>query len=347
MPSYYAIRWPVGGYGETPSDIAENNTLRDPAFHGRAPFYATVQDVNSLAIVGTQGTMDQEIAFANAMGLTGWSFLRYINIDAGGLGETAVARFKASTSKGALKFVSMEQDGSLGSSASYTTLAPRLIAEMGLSYYGRVTVAAVSRPLLLYFYEPSTIAATYGSLAGFKTVLDWVRAEAIAAGRGNPYIVICYWDAVVAASVRTTVAADAISSYVPLRPYDLNGPYASVRTAAQAHWAAQLATGAKMMPTAITGWSPAPRLRRPVPWEAAGQKSWVGHDRVFAFPTDAQLAAHMGEAKAFLSANAAACEASTMLIYAWEEFGEAGRVLCPSRENPTGTWIDDLAAVLT
>ena len=350
MPGYYAIRWPVGGYGKTESDLAENNTLRQPEFHGRAPFYATQTDGgNNLSIVATQTTMNQEIGFANAAGITGWAFLRYLNVSPG-LGEGAVALYKASTSKGALKFVSMEQCGSLGSMADYTTLVPRLVAEMGLSYYGRVTIASVSRPLLLFFYEPADLSRVGGSLANLKTQIDLVRSQAVSAGHGNPYIVVCYWSPSIAHAAKTTLAADAISSYVPARPYTYNGPYSEVRTAAQAHWAGQLATGSKMLPTALTGWSPLPRLQRPVPWEAQSgfrpQRSFQGHNCGFAFPTDAQLAAHIGEAKTFIAANTSACEADTALIYAWDEFGEAGRVLCPSRENPTGTWIDNVAAAI-
>jgi hypothetical protein len=345
MPSYYAIRWPVGGYGTTDSDIAENNTLRQPEFHGRAPFFATQTDGgNNLSIIATQATMDQEIGFANAAGITGWAFLRYLNITTG-LGEGAVALYKASTSKGALKFTSMEQLGSLGNMSTYTSLVPRLVAEMGLSYYGRVTIGGTSRPLLLLYYEAADIGRV-GSLANWKTQIDLVKSQAVSAGHGNPYVVVLHWDPATANSVRTTLAADAISSYVPARPYSYNGPYSDVRTAAMAHWAAQLATGAKMLPTALTGWSPLPRIQRPVSWETSFRKSFAGHNCGFAFPTDAQLAAHIGEAKTFIAANASACEANTALIYAWDEFGEAGRVLCPSRENPTGTWLDDVAAAL-
>lgn len=342
MASFYAIRWPVGGYGTASADIAENNTLRQPEFHGRAPWYATQTDGgNNLSIVATQATMNQEVAFANAASLTGWAFLRYINVDPA-LGESAVALFKTVPTKGALKMISMEQAGTLGTMANYTTLGARLITEMALSYYGKVTIASVSRPLLLWFHEPADVSRV-GTLANIKTQLDWVRAQAIAGGLGNPYIVVLYWDPTIAASVKTTLGADAISSYVPLRPYALNGTYQNVRDAAMTHWANQLATGAKMLPTALTGWSPLPRIQRPVPWETSYQKSFVGHTNGFAFPLDAELAGHIIDARAFLSTNASACEADTALIYAWDEFGEAGRVLCPSRDNPTGTWLDNVA----
>lgn len=342
MASFYAIRWPVGGYGTTSADVAENNTLRQPEFHGRAPWYAEQTDGgNSLSIVATQATMNQEVAFANSMNLTGWAFLRYINVDPA-LGEGAVTMFKAVPSKGALKFVSMEQAGTLGTLANYTTLGARLITEMGLPYYGKVTIDSVPRPLLLWFHEPADVSRV-GTLANIKTQLDWVRAQAVSAGHGDPYIVVLYWDPAVAHSVKETLAADAISSYVPLRPYTLNGSYNDVRDAAVAHWNNQRATTSPILPTMVTGWSPLPRLQRPVPWETSYQKSFVGHTNGFAFPTDIQLGAFINQTKAYMETYAEACEAETALIYAWDEFGEAGRVLCPSRENPVGSWIDNVA----
>lgn len=357
MTDYYAIRWDVGAYDTTPSSVAELNTLRQPEFHGRAPWYATVQDTNSLAITSTQATMNQEIAFANAAGITGWAFLRYINISSPTLGGDAVTRFQASGVKGPLKYVSMEQNGTLGTTATYHTggLANRLRNEMLQSYYGTVSVGAVTRPLMFYLYDPATLAANYTNLAGLKTVLDYVRAGCIAVGLNTPYIVLLYFDVSGGpddvATIATALGADAIGNYLPFRPYNYNGTYQDVRDAAVAYWAAQrtraIAGSHGLVPTAMTGWNPAPRLQMPVPWEASiGQRSWVGHKKVFAFPTDAELAAHIGQVKSFIAANPTECEANTALIYAWNEHGEAGRVLCPSRENPTGTWLDDVAAAL-
>jgi hypothetical protein len=235
MPSYYAIRWDVGAYDEASASIAEVNTLRQPEFHGRAPWFAVQTDGgNSLSIVANQATMNQEVVYANSMGLTGWAFLRYINVDPV-LGESALTLFKAVPSKGALKWVSMEQAGTLGTMATYTSLGQRLIAELGLSYYGRVTVASVSRPLLYFFYEPADVGRV-GTLANIATQLAWVRSESIAAGHGNPYIVVLYWNLDVLPGVRATLGADAIGAYVPFRPYRYLGPYSDVRAAALDYW---------------------------------------------------------------------------------------------------------------
>ncbi len=352
MPSFYAIRWDVGAYGTDPSSVAEFNTLRQPEFHNRAPFFATVQDTNSLAITATQATVDQEIGFALAGGLSGWAFLRYINITSPILGGSALTAYTNSAVKGALKFVSIEQNGTLGTTATYNTLAQRLPLEMQLSYYGRVTVAAVSRPLMFYLYDAGTLAANYTNDAGLATVLTFIRTRCAAISVPNPYIVAMFIDGRTAAAAQATataIGADAITTYLPIRPYNLDGAYSDLRTAALGEWATYAAAG-KMIPTCITGWNPAPRLQMPVPWEAGSadrpQRSWVGHRKVFALPTDAQLAAHIGEAKTFIAANASACESDVALVYAWNEHGESGRPLCPDLGNPTGTWLDDVAAAV-
>jgi hypothetical protein len=352
MPSFYAIRWDVGAYDTTPASVAELNTLRQPEFHNRAPFFATVQETNSLAVTATQATMNQEIAFALAGGLTGWAYLRYDNITSPVLGGTALSLFVSSTSKGALKFVSIEQNGTLGTSATYTGLVNRLRNEMGQAWYGTVTVAGTVRPLMFYLYDAGTLAANYTNDAGLKTVLDFLRAQCIAIGLNTPYIVAMFIDGRTAAAAQATataIGADAITTYLPIRPYNLDGAYSDLRTAALGEWAAYAAAG-KMIPTCTTGWNPAPRLQMPVPWEAGSadrpQRSWVGHRKVFALPTDAQLGAHIGEATTFIAANASACESGVALVYAWNEHGENGRPVCPDRGNPTGTWLDDMAAAV-
>lgn len=207
MPDFYAIRWDVGAYDTTSASVAELNTLRQPEFHSRAPFFATVQDTNSLSVTATQATMDQEIGFANAAGLAGWAFLRYVNITSPILGGAALTQFAASAVKGSLKFVSIEQNGTLGTTATHTTLANRLVSEMQLSYYGRVTVATVSRPLMFYLYDAGTLAANYTNDAGLATVLTYVRSRAAFVGLPNPYIVAMFIDGRTAAAAQATATA--------------------------------------------------------------------------------------------------------------------------------------------
>lgn len=345
MPGIFgAIRWDVGnGYGISGADGQELWATRNPEYHGRAPWYAQVVNTNDLSVVGTQATMDAEIAFALTGGLSYWAFLRYQNRSTG-LGAGALAAYQASTARGALKWVSMEQPGTFGGPSDYITQIPRLVTEMAQAHYQRVTVASVSRPLLM-IYDAGDVIARFGTNAAFATAIAEIRTQSIAAGVGNPYIVWLAANLTASglAALLTTFGCDAISAYFAGGPTVRSQTYASFDTAIRAAWAASAAV-VKILPWCMSGWSPASRMERPVSWSAYRPR--MGLAAVVLDATDAEMAAHFGAAGAFIAANPSACESGAALAYSWTEFNEGARPLCPTRANPTGTHLPLIAAAI-
>lgn len=337
-----AIRWDVGGYDVNPEDIAENNTLSNTEYHYRAPFYATIRAINSINITATQQTMDQEIAFAISGGLSYWAVLRYCVINPGNA-DAGLALYQSSSARGGLKWASIEQVGTFGTFASYPANIGRLITEMQQSHYQKVLSG---RPLLYLYYGDSAVATHFGSIANLRIALDAIRGGAVTAGLPNPYIVLMPTSLTGADALRVSLGCDAISFYITTLPDELNATYASLRAKVVGFWAQMAAESPKIIPTLMTGWDQSPRIIRPVPW-AREQKPRVGLGRVVSAATDAEMAAHIAEAVAYVAANPIACESEALLAYSWNEFGEGHRCLCPTLGNPTGTHLPLIAAAVS
>lgn len=337
-----AIRWDIGYYGTGgTSDEHEANSLRNRDFHGRAPFWATVRAANSLDVAATQATMDQEIAFANQGKVAYWAVLRYANLVAGAA-DGGLALYQSSASKGALKWASMEQVGTFGNQSNHAARIGRLVAEMGQAHYQRVMA---NRPLLFLYYEPGGLNNHFGgSLPALKTAIDAIRADAQAAGNGNPYVVLCYTGDGTAEPVRSALGLDAHTRYISTIPAQLDAPYPVLAAAAAADWPVMAALGSGVVPLCMTGWAQQSRMVRPVPWIA--NRPWTGLRRTVVPATDAEMAAHIKAAADYVAANPASCASEAILAYSWNEFSEGARPLCPTRANPTGTHLPGIAAAL-
>jgi hypothetical protein len=347
MATLGAIRWDIGGYNTTSSDIGENNTLRNPLYHGRAPFYATVKNTNSLDIVATQATMDQEIAFALAGGLSYWAVLRYINLSPGNV-DRGLDLYQSSTARGALKWCSIEQIGNFGGvfggTPTWQNYIGRVISEAQQSHYFKVQS---NRPLIYLYYDAPSLNTWFGgSLTDLKSALDAIRSGIVSAGLGTPYIAMMGGNQASDNTTRVTLGLDALTAYVTNLPATRNAAYTELDSTAQAFWASQAAVAGKVVPTVMTGWSPQPRIVRAVPWQATSTRPRVGLDRVVQPATDAEMAAHIAAARTYVTNNPTICDAGTIIAYSWNEFGEGHRPLCPTRSNPTGTHLSGIAAAL-
>jgi len=167
-----------------------------------------------------------------------------------------------------------------------------------------------------------------GGPAGARELIDALRAAVKAADLGEPYIVIM--DSGAAESVKRTAdlfGAQAISDYARHRNA-AGGSYADLCEVARSFWDACAAAGAEVVPLAMAGWDRRPRVERPVPWES-WQKPGAGLDRFYLLPTPEELAAHIGEAMAWVEARPESCPAQTVIVYAWNEHDEGGW-LCPT-----------------
>lgn len=329
--TFCAIRWDAYYSAAVGAPaVATLAGLSDPDYQSRAPFFATQRGTGLLRYDYTQATMDQEITAALAGNVKCWAFLRYITREVSEPGmENGLALYQSSTNRGAMKWASMDQSNTLGSTGAYATQVARLVAEMGQAHYQTV---GANRPLFFLYNLASDLAARWGgSNANLKTALDAIRSGAIAAGRGNPYIVLVNSGATSSATIKTALGCDAISDYAGPVPDTLGAAYSTLDTAVQAYWAAYAAL-AETVPICTLGWSRAPRIQRPVPWERTSQRPYFGLRRSF-LPTSSELAAHVQAAVAFVDAHPTECPERVILAYAWNEHDEGGW-LCPTRGDP-------------
>jgi hypothetical protein len=124
------------------------------------------------------------------------------------------------------------------------------------------------------------------------------------------------------------LGAQAVSAYVVPGNGGNRSPYSDLTRAAREYWEAAAGLGAKVVPTAVTGWDRRPRIERPHPWEP-WQKPGEGMERYFEAPTPAQLATHVRETVAWVRDHPAVCEADALIVYAWNEHDEGGWI-CPT-----------------
>lgn len=321
-----ATRWDAY-FSNTPGDSAYENAcaLSDPAYQWRAPFFAEQIAPVRIQWNYSQASMDQEIAAANAGLVNCWAFLRYNPIDTSPMGR-GLELYKSSTAKGALKWCSMDQTNTLGTTAAHSVPVARLVNEMIQPYYQTV---GANRPLMFLYYAESEITTYWGgSLANLKTCLDQIRTDVQAAGRGNPYIVLLYWNN----ATRISLGADAIGAYNGDTGQGISDTYPMMATANETYWTNVLALGANCVPVCMAGWAREPMVRRPFSWQKSFQKPYFGLSRNM-YATLPQLAAHAQAGIDFLNNNPTLCPYRIVLWYAWNEHSEGGW-LCPTMSDP-------------
>lgn len=337
MTTFGAIRWDAW-YANTGSSAYVKASLSPAQWQSRAPLWTTIEATNLISFAPTQATMDAEIDAAVAGNLDYWAFLLYPRT----VLPTFMAAFdlyQASSKKDLLKWAMIRQSNDWGSTGNYATQVAEAVAQARQSNYQLVLT---DRPLVYIFYTASGLTTYWGgSLANFKAALDQFRADVQVAGGGNPYIVVMTTDP----AIKTGLGADAATSYVAVTQAARAQPFATLAAYVEALWPTRAAALTKIVPLCMAGWDRRPRIARPVQWEQSYQRPYFGLDLYTQQPTPAELATHVQAALNFVAANPSACDADTVLCYAWNEFDEGGW-LCPTLGDPTGAKLTALAAVL-
>jgi hypothetical protein len=353
MPTikFGAIRW-AWRYAQDPNASAAaqmadvggqvRNALWASNWQSRAPVTSTQRNAEVLTIPATQASMEAEITTAAASNLSYWAYLRYAT---GNSMERALAYHKTASNKSSMKWCGIE--GVVTVPASYTSAIARIVAEMALPEY--MTVLS-GRPLLYFYDDATTIAATYGSLVAGKTMFDALRSAATGAGLGNPYIVgMIGTDG----TTKTALGYDATSAYAPATTATLDEAYPALDTACRANWAAWAAGASKIVPCCTAGWNRGPRFQRPESYTNAhttggalrsyGWRPYMAMRTNTTEATQSQFQAHISAAIAYVQANPTICDASALLCYAWDENSEGG-YLCPTLGNTGGKigWVSSI-----
>jgi hypothetical protein len=338
-PTIGAIRWDAWYSAVAGSPAAENAiALSDVDLQQYAPVhYAQINSYTLAAVAGTQAIIDNEITKAAANGLSYWAYLMYgrnpgdPDYSGAPYMMNAWDLHQSSSIKNTMPWCAMMQLGMMGSTGNYTTQVNQMVAWFQQSNYFKVLT---NRPLLYIWWgsAPADLAAYWGgSLANVAAMITALRAAAIAAGLGTPYIVVLND---LDTAVKTSIGADAIGAYNPTVTLTPSMTWAAYETAVEAYWAAQLATSAKFIPSCSSGWTRTGIYRRPMSFYQS-IRPWMGNLVTAARPSAAELKAHITAVRAFIAANPTPCDANTALLYAWDECDE-GNGICPTIGNPNG-----------
>lgn len=323
-PLVGAIRWD-GWYGTERGQVCKVVTecLSPLRYRHRAPFFSKAIDKQRITIGPlTQAIMDREIAYARRAAIDYWAFVAYDEADP--LAD-ALKLYLASGHSADVRFAMLLEAGRTGNAEAFPGRMKRFINLMRRPNYVRV---AGGRPLFFLGFVDEAYIASWGGLAQGRKLFDQFRADAIAAGAGDPYLVIMDFSPARGKQLADALGAQAVSAYVVPGNGGNRSPYSDLTRAAREYWEAAASLGAKVVPTAVTGWDRRPRIERPHPWEP-WQKAGEGMERYFEAPTPAQLAAHIREAVAWVRDHPAACEAEALIVYAWNEHDEGGWI-CPT-----------------
>jgi hypothetical protein len=307
-PKIGAIRWDAwigdkGGPGR-----AVQTSLGPEKWHYRLPFFAKVTGPDTVQIDGTsQEVMDREIDYAAQARLSYWAFVMYGVDDPMSI---ALYRYLSSGERDKIEFSLITAPQSWSDPA----WAKRI--EWLMTERGYLTVLH-GRPVLYMLGDSK------GSTLSRKAIDDF-RADVIAKGLKNPYIVLMDFSAADGKRWLDVLGADAISSYDSRGDVDFKQPwtYPQVAHGAETFWDQCKATGAQVVPVITLTAGRAPRIEHPVPWEKS-QKQGDGNLND-APPTPKEMEEHVVHAFQWLRTNRASAQAQIAITYAWNENDEGG-----------------------
>jgi hypothetical protein len=308
-------------------NAANAATLSPTAYQSRLPWFATVSGGVASWPAATQAIIDAEILAAADAGLNYWAFDSYQPTDE----ETpALTLYLSSTQRSKISFCMLGQfsNWNLAGGAPYAASAQRDVTMFGQPGYVKVLGG---RPL---YYALGS--GTQGQMA---TAITWLRAQSVAQGTGNPYVVLLagaplsLYDNVPDARA---AGADAAGAYeCPL----LNGypqRYVDLAAATEADWSARGSGGFPMVPTAMTDFDPRPVIQDP-PYYYTVPAGW-NLSNYYAAGTPTQVAQHIAAMKTWMAQNTGPNPSGVGLVYAWNELVEGGAGLMPTylAGNPNG-----------
>ncbi len=312
-PRLGAIRWDAWQEDDSVNATVES-TLSPAHWHDRMPSFGEELGPDSVSIRGNDPTiMAEEIAWAQAAGVDYWAFVAYPP----DIGMSNGLHLYLDSPHTGLDFALILQGGwlSLDSEVSWSEQVDRYVELLADPSYVRVDG---ERPLLFLFDAPSL----WGT-ARFPAIDDAARAFAdlreacVAAGQGDPYLVLMGWDPVGDAATARSLGFDALSTYAVYGGSEAGAPYSELGATARATWAAEASTGLGVVPGLGAGWDPRPRIETPTPWSTYA-------DIHFEAPTPEELTAHVEEGLTWVDAHAASAPADVVVLYAWNEHDEGG-----------------------
>lgn len=304
-----ALRWDAWHHNTADTVRTAVQTSLGPfRYHWRAPFFASEPSTSSVIIAGNQAEMDKEIAYAVEAGLDYWAFFWY-GINATNGMNRGWELYQTSSSKTNINWCYYFSGQAIVKDEVANNLAS-VVSCMQQSNYQRT---ADGRPLVFVF-DDSTSKST------LSADISTLRAACNAAGF-NPYIT--FHQSTPSSSELTTYGFDATTTYTPVSSVSGAQSFTALDTAAKAKWAAQLSSGAKVIPAFSMGWDRRPRVDNPVPWETPS-----GSTADYFYPVYMDdISKHIDACLKWVRDNPSVAEAKTVIGYAWNENDEGGWIV--------------------
>ncbi len=302
ITSIGAIRWDAWYThdGDPASVISQVERSLSPAeYHYRTPFFGEITEDGRVIIPAyTQEVFDREMVYAIDAGIDYFAYVWYDD-------DMRAARDFHLTSPyaGDVKMAACLDGNAIGKAYARREITALFHEDLYMT-------VSDGRPLMYYFGEA-------GNLSAIEDDINYYRQYCAYAGLPAPYAVILNVDGKTAADH----FADASSTYA----IGGSSTYSALAAAAKRDWNARLRSGVSFVPSVTLGWSPKPRFDNPVSWTTVPENYWAED------ATPDELYAHLTEALSYMQSTkvAAATNANTVLIYAWNEHDEGGW-LCPT-----------------
>ncbi|KAA5608586.1 glycoside hydrolase family 71/99 protein [Rhodovastum atsumiense] len=337
-PTIGAIRWDAWYVTSSPAPgYFTCSALAARQYHWRAPwfFQKTADgglDCNQKSIAEMGKIIDQEIVYAHTAGLGYWAFVWYR------LGDPMLEGWRLYQQS--LRRNEVKWSMIVGYSQFHFDMtrangyaSPEVYAQFFMQdNFQRVLD---HRPLLYLFRD--------SGVTNDQLKADVLALRRATLGVGNPYVVVMFANAALAARDAAEFGGDAISAYATVG----NGEQHTFKDLARevsTLRSAMAATGYPVIPLAMTGWDTRPEHDRVLPWKP---QAHLRPSRVYDAPNPDELKTEMNDIIAWIRTHRAAAPANVALIYAWNEFTEGGW-LCPTwtDNGPDVSRINSLAEIL-
>ena len=318
-----AIRWDAWHGNESEIGRAVQKSLSPKHWQWRLPFFAEVSPEGKVTIAGdNDAVMTREIAYAQAAGLDYWAFCAY---GAASPMTRALDRYLANPNQNKIRFC-LIGDASHWKPDAFPAEAKRLSSLMTRTNYQTVLNGRPLFYILNLAQEANDMA--WAKAGGFSQAIKLLRQTAHTQGLADPYFVVMIPWPDKAKAFAEANDCQAISAYA-VQAGDKNAPFLELTTYVEDFWKRSLATGAKIVPLAMTGWDRRPRIENPVFWEH--NEGWgADKERFYQAPKQEELSQHISKALDWTRHHPSAAEAQAVIIYAWNEHDEGGW-LCPTR----------------
>jgi hypothetical protein len=309
-PAVGAIRWDAwhGASGAVGQHVEK--TLAPSQYHHRLPFCSRILGPDQVEInCATQESMDKEIEYAVAAGLTYWAFATQ---QPDNPMSQSFKLYLASAHKARINFAMRSMPQQMGTPDNHDREISRFVQLMKDPSYQKV---AGNRPLFFIGWLGQA-EKHWGGRAEFRRGVEALRSAARRAGLANPYLVAMEFNPDRASEHAAYYGFDAITTYAT-RAGNFGASYAFLTRAVERYWDRSKATGAQVIPIVMSGWDNRPKAENPLRG-VERKPSYYEQAR------PAEIANHLGNAIRWVAANPEATSANAILVYAWNEHDEGG-----------------------